>query len=726
MSGKNTSGTGALERRVGILGVLALLFAIVAANWWDSKSQVAKPALHPAVPAQANTEAEPVETTAGRVRVHVVDVHDGSALPDIEVELIAEEPLRKSFGRVRTDAHGDAQFEAVFAPLVLVFSRRSERFAQALTIAHGELASTRDALLRLGSGGQISGRVTDDTGAPVAGARVTLADVSGWLNSDLPAVVAASTAADGSYQIQRVVNLPRLITARQGSFFAAASSQVILEVSGLGGIARSAISVLPCDEVIAPDIMLPRPPTFAGRVLDAARQPVAGALVSVNAERQRLTQFNLHVVDPKAFEAGMADLPGMARFALRPGEALTASDGSFELVGAPQRSSALVALADGRMEESPLLAWKPGARVEALEFVLAQREVLRMRLFDTDDRPIFGEAPELQGGAASADDFPGLRLWPVGGVLLSAWTNSKVDLLAELSDGRELRVQAAPAGDGSFSFALPGALSSIERLSLSAPGYKTLVREVRGRLRVEPAVASEHLERLATLELELELSDNFENPPGSESQLVQIRSCALPPEPVVSDPAHPRPACCGFGMFAQLSLQGGKQHVALPLLSEQPMWLTIRSSRGRRSEEFVAGPFTADGTVQSIEVESLPPGVSAFDRPLATESRRNPDADRGHQAASLCVFDAKHHVPIGAASVWAVCDPLGRETLLGRSWTTDASGRAALDDLALGSWTFVVSAAGHQIGIIGPLEIAATGADEAPIDLGEVQLSPVN
>lgn len=726
MSREEPSNTQAAARSVVLLAGLAFVCAMLAAAWWGLRTLRAPRAFHE--PDQPALELEPAgaDETPGRVRVHVVDASDGSAIAGVQVELYCEEPLRKRFGSERSDANGDANFKEVFAPLVLAFARRGERFAQTLTVARGEVTTTRVALLRLGVGGQLSGRVIDDEGSPVAEALLSLADISPWPDPNQPSVAAARSAADGSYLIERLANLPRLVTAREQSYFAGACSQVIVEVSGPGDVARAASSVLPGETAIAADIVLKRPPTIVGHVLDGARRPVAGALLSVNAARQRLFDVNLHAVDSKSFDAGLADLPGMARFALLPGEVLTASDGSFELVGASQRQCVLVAPSDGRLEIFPVGSCKPGARMERVEFSLAQREVLRMRLFDSEGRPILGVPPQVEAVALSPDGVPLLRISPLGGTLLNAWTSSKVDLLAELSDGQEVRAQAAPLGDNTFTFALPIALSSIERFSLSAPGYKTVMREVRGRLRPEPAIASEYLELLDNLELNLELSDNFENPLGSEGQELQIRACALAPDTGVADPDHPRPVCCGFGMFVQLTLHSRAKHVAIPMLSERPMWLTLRSMRGGRAEEFVRGPFTTNHGVQTIEIAAMRPGKSAFERPFANDGRRDPTENRAKAKASLCVFDSASHAALRGASIWTLYDPLGRETLLGRTWTADESGCAQLDDLALGSWTFVVAAPGHRAHSLGPIELGPAGADEASIDLGEVQLTPVH
>ncbi len=713
---------------------LALVAVLLAAGWWGSKLPGTPQSFR--APDGSESAGEALTRNAGSlprraaaagdVRVQVVDAMNGLPIEGVLVELLSEEPLRRRFGRVPSDAHGDARFEAVFAPLVLAQSRRNDRFAAALTIARGEVLGERLAVLRLGPGGTITGRVVDDQGAALAGVSLTLADISPWPEPTEHNAIVGKTAADGSYRIDRVVDLPRLISARENSFFAAAWSSVIVEASGTGGSARVAQSVQPCGAAIAADMVLPRPPSFAGRVIDSGRRPVAGALVSVNPERQRLSQVNLHVVDPQAVAAGIADLPGSERFALLNGEALTALDGSFLLSGVGSRPTALVIPPDGRLEDFPLGPWTPGAMLDGLEFALAEREVLRMRLFDPEGRPILGAAPTTGGDAMPPGAPTALRIGPVGGLLANAWITSKVDLLAELGEGRELRTQCSPSGDGTFSFALATPLSAIVRLYISAPGFKTRVRECNGRLRQESVVANERLEPLDELDLLIVRSGELVDPPGSEPQEVYLRACGLAPQSVVNDPAHPRAACCGFGMSAQFSMGGRERAVAVPMQDERPFWLTLRTSRGSRAEEVVVGPFRAGAGRQTIEIPAMPPGPSLFQRPVASASRPDPRAiDRTVQAA-LCAFDSVSGAPLPGAEVWVLCDPLGREAWLGRTWTTQADGCATIDGVFAGGWTFVVSATGHRATLLGPLEIGALSSADEEIDLGELRLPPVD
>ncbi len=733
-SGAGLPGTNQSSRSVVVWAGLALVAALLAAGWWGSKRWVTPPSFVAPDGSESAGETLPQDggsliassPAAGGVRVRVVDATNGSPVEGVLVELLSEEPVRRRYGRVRSDARGDARFEAVFAPLVLALAGRSDRFAAALTIARGDVLGERLAVLRLGPGGTITGRVVDDQGAALAGVSLTLADISPWPEPTEHRVIVGKTAPDGSYRIERVLDLPRLVSAREDSFFGAAWSSVIVEARGTGGSARVAHSIQPCGEAIAADLILPRPPTLAGRVIDAGRRPVIGALVSVNPERQRLGQVNLHVVDPQAVADGLADLPGSERFALLEGEALTASDGSFSLSGVGSRPSVLVVPPDGRLEDFPIGPWTPGGAIDGLEFALAEREVLRMRLFDPQGRAILGAPAALDANPMPTGDPAPSRIAPIGGPLTSAWVTSKVDLLAELGEGRELRAQCAPSGDGTFSFALATPLSAIVRLYISAPGFKTRVRECNGRLRQESVIANEQLEPLEALDLLIVRSGELEDPPGSEPQEIFLRACALAPQSVVSDPAHPRPACCGFGMSAQFSMTGRERAVAVPMQDERPFWLSLRSSRGSRAEEVVVGPFRAGAGRQTIEISAMPPGPSLFQRPVASASRRDPRAVDTTVQATLCAFDAVSGAPLPEAEVWVLCDPLGREAWLGRTWTTQADGCATIEGVFAGNWTFVVSAAGHRATLLGPLEIGALNPADEEIDLGEVRLPPVD
>ena len=579
----------------------------------------------------------------------------------------------------------------------------------------------RPMRLRLGRGGKINGRVVDDLGAPVDGAVISLPDISPWPDPMRAAAIVGRTAPDGSYQIERVCSLPRLITAREdGSFFAAGMTQVMVEATRDGSVARLPCPVLALEEVIGPTLVLPRPPSFTGRVLDERQRPIAEVLVSIHPRRALLAQVNLHVVDPTAVAAGLADLPGFARFSLLEGEALSGPDGSFTLTGTPRRQAALIATADGRLQEDALGEWIPGETSSGLEFVLAEREVLRLRLFDAEGVAILGPAP------SAAEPERALRVIPVESTQQSAWTGSKVELCAELADGRVLRVLSAPLGDGTFAFALPTQLAAIERFSILAPGYKPLVREVRGRLRFESAVGNERLERLDTLEFDLQVSGVFDDSPGSEPQELLLRFCSLPPQTVVSDPNQVRAVCCGFGISVMTTLSLREQRISVPLLTDKPLWIQARTWRGRRAEDFVLGPFAAGSTRHLLEIPALAPGPSPFDAPVSRVGRRDPLEGLDVVSASLCAFDAVTGAALTGAQVWAVCDPTGSASLEARTWTANEDGCIALEGLVAGPWRFVVAAKGHASLAVGPFELSATDALASEIDLGEVQLAPVH
>src|SRR5688572_8795652 len=259
-------------RNVVVWAALALACALLLAGWWASRTLSRTRAL-PADPAQpaalSSQAADPLSQAAGSVQVRVVDARDGTPLEGIEVELLCEEPVPRRFGRRSSDSAGAVRFEDVFAPLALACTRRSEGFAAAAACVRGSIDGPREVLLRLSEGGELRGRVVDDLGAPVAGARLCLPDVSPWPDPMQPAPLAALSDAKGEYRIGRVIDLPRHVTATESSIYAAAMSQVVVEASSQGAVARAPTSVRGCEVAFAADLVLPRPPVLRGRVLDA-------------------------------------------------------------------------------------------------------------------------------------------------------------------------------------------------------------------------------------------------------------------------------------------------------------------------------------------------------------------------------------------------------------------------------------------------------------------------
>lgn len=757
MQGSNESDPQAARsaRSAVLSGLAALTLALASLAWWGAR-RANDPSGAPldevergrAEPASLELgEATPAWTAAddrtgssdsvdepqggegasaglGEVVIAVVDAQDGRALPNVPVALFSEEPVRRSFGVCTSDAEGFARFTEVPAPLALAYVRRSERYAAAVTAVRGAPSARRESTLRLSTGSSVSGRVIDDEGQPIEGARIDWVDHSPWPDAARPAEPVAFSDAQGRYRIERVIDLPRLVTVRDGELFAAAWSQVTLEAVHTGGTARVTARVRPGREATAPDLELPRAPSWNGVLLDAQRQPVAGALLSTNRDRQRISQVNLHAVDPEAVARGLADGPGMARFQLLPGETLTDVDGRFELVGASTRGSCTVITADGRVEDIAMGAWDPGATIGEREWVLSQREGLRFRLVDPEGHPILGRLPF----PASADERGvGMDLIPILGGAHLAWTGSKIEWTARTIDGRDWSGLCTPLGDGTCSLWLPAQLSDIESWCVQAPGYRVVCREPRGRLRPENAVAREVAEPLDRLALTLEL--DAEPDPRGDPQDLLIRMCALAPEGHESAPpldsSAPRPPCCGVGLNARLSLRSRRTAIELPMRGEGPYWLTLMTTRaGRAAEVVVEGPFGRDEGPRTLLLTALPSGPSPFDRVVDTSARKDPFEATRLLRATLCVFDARSQAPIVGARVWPVIDPLGRETLLARSFTTDAQGIATLDGLSAGTWTFTVVAPGHRAATLGPWAIARAGPAE--IDFGELRLEPID
>jgi hypothetical protein len=425
-------------RSAVIFAGFALLSVLLAAGWWAKRTWTATQALREAeaLAARAEADVDPpplLESPAGSVRLMVVDGRSGLPLEGIEVELLCDEPLRRRFGVQRSDANGALHFEAVYAPRVLALARRDERFADTLTLVAGDAARERRGLLRMGSGGRLRGRVVDDLGTPIAGAQLSLPDISPWPDPARPAVSVGESGADGSFVIERIANVPRSITPREDqSHYAAALTHVQVEAQYHGSSARVPCSLNACDDARIADLVLARAPSFSGRVLDAQRRPLSGVLLSLNPRRALLSQPNWNPSDPAALAEGVADLPGSPRFALLEAEALTNADGSFLLSATPRRATLLVACADGRLQDVPLSAWSPGELSAELEIVLDEREVLRLRLFDSEGRPILG----AERAVARRDGERGARILPVDGPKQAAWANSKVELSATLVDDR--------------------------------------------------------------------------------------------------------------------------------------------------------------------------------------------------------------------------------------------------------------------------------------------------
>jgi RNA polymerase sigma-70 factor (ECF subfamily) len=206
----------------------------------------------------APSVAAPLAT--GEIAVHVT-WHDGTPAPNIDVALdvSGERVSRGSATSLVTDASGAALFQEL-APDEW-FVRTDRGASQIVAVGAGERVRVDIALER---GVDVSGRVTDESGSPLAGAAIRIATRRGdWATSR----TAAHTDANGAFFV-RALAAERSLSAFADGF--APSADVDLEQRECAD-ARTTV-----------DFVLVRGGArFVGRVVDTDGRPVPGAIVAL-------------------------------------------------------------------------------------------------------------------------------------------------------------------------------------------------------------------------------------------------------------------------------------------------------------------------------------------------------------------------------------------------------------------------------------------------------------
>lgn len=163
----------------------------------------------------------------------------------------------------------------------------------------------------------ISGRVQDDTGAPVKAFSVRAGEKTGGMFQGLGGAQASGTFEDeeGRFRLEGLSERTWLVSAAGEGY----------------GQGEAAEVVLPGGEAAEITLRLPRAATVSGRVLSPEGRPVGGAEVSLKLD--------------------LANLADMGRPEARP-SATSADDGSFLLEGLTPGALSLVASAEGFAESA--------------------------------------------------------------------------------------------------------------------------------------------------------------------------------------------------------------------------------------------------------------------------------------------------------------------------------------------------------------------------------------
>jgi protocatechuate 3,4-dioxygenase beta subunit len=312
---------------------------------------------------------------------------------------------------------------AVFAPVVpggYQIAAWADGMAHAFHRIQIGKGDSQDRLV-LSAGAPVTGRVVDDRGAGLAGARVRYSGASDWTQQASDRHDAAITAGDGSFRFDA---LPA------GSFRFLAShperapgSSALITLDGK----------TPRDGVV---IALEAGAVVKGRVVDPQHQPVAGAQVRIGG-----------AAGTDGGRRGRGG-GGFARMSEPPRQTVSDASGGFEIRGLPRKPLAAVALHETGASQTVAVDASAGD-VEHVELMLDVTGSISGSVVDPAGQPVEGAQVSAQParggfggpGGPGAFDPPQLRL---RGVPEDVTDSSGRFTLTGLAGG-QYRLSAAPA-----------------------------------------------------------------------------------------------------------------------------------------------------------------------------------------------------------------------------------------------------------------------------------------
>ncbi len=609
----------------------------------------------------------PVDGSA-RLELSFIDGAESRPLADLLFMVYREQGEALVLARGASDERGMATLVDLPEGELVVATQRRPPHAAELGVVTLRAGSTSRLTLAHGGGSRARGRVVDDLGRPLAGLDLCFDPRPGPLElADLAAVqpladglaprfaidseALARTDAHGEYVANEVAPRPQLWRVPGGVIGVERLGALVLSVSDGDQYDEQPVTFVEGADGEVADLVLPRPVAFGGFVVDAAQQPVAGALVTASAERALQTTLTRPLgADAVRDESGVnvaAALPGEADFECRRSEMLTLASGRFEL--APVAASCgelFVILPDGAVHSFLVPALPPGEKRRDLRLELRRRTELFLELREPD------------GTLLDGDDEAG---------------GSELPIRLLRHDGSALVAAALP-------LATPG------RYALSSE----LPLEQLRAIQVEPRDGRPSLQRFAQpLEARATVVFTIERPQRLRLMLtlpagsVAPRTATLRVHACLASAARRAESgvdCCGFGGTAlawfndddDAAAAAPRCEVELPVARAAPFWIDV------------IGPFAAGGGEASLEFGPFLPGDVAHAIDLPALHDKSEDAgDRELQRLlptrplEAQIVDERDGTPLDGAVFETWIEPtIGtRPHACNLGWSSAADGR---------------------------------------------------
>lgn len=650
------------------------------------------------------SDAQAAVASTGALRLAFVSALDRTPVAGLPFVVFRERGGDKELARGTSDADGRAVVGELEENVILVESERLPPFARHIAATWLTAGETKELEIALDGGGSVVGRIVDDEERPVANAEIL---VLGNRERESPVdttSVGATTGRDGRFRIEHMACKPSGVWIVAGAMRPERWLPARLVARADAVVEPFFATVEPGREYDVGDIELRRSVTYRGRVLDAARRPVEGALVTQRSER-------LHA---RLRTAGNRDAftirPGQDGFRLHALESLTSSGGAFEIHGEGS-PSATVWTADGRIQAFEFPRATPGATFDGIELVLD-----RAIFFDVSAADAHGRRIDRAGPAVRE---PGINLpWDEGG----AFYRGGGHLRLRLVDGTAREATSSCDADGAFHFQFEASPQDCASLRFTVVGYEPIEATLAGNVETRTKL-SFVLTEMPSITLRLRSSSKARD---AKEVTLQIQGCLASAEQ--RHRGSPTGAeCCGRGAYVPLTWKGEERALVLPAIERAPYWVYVRGmlfgdpSPWREFQDVLTfGPFEAGPEVRDLDIDLdalravLAEGREARDPPPPT----SPEQAAARGRISILLVDAISGEAIEKGSITGKSEDVLAVRGFHCPQSTDRHGRLSAVPVPVGTWQLVASARAHRPADLGTVRI---GRDEH-VDLGRVAL----
>ncbi len=322
----------------------------------------------------------------GTLEGRVVDAQTLAPVPGVRVETRA---LHGEGSVVRTGKDGSYRVRALPEGRYRVIAdepRYVRVVKRSVAVPAGEVRRLDFAVKR---GAAIAGRVVDETGAPVAGARGTvvrttfgsaaaLASLAARLENADATLSSFRSAPDGTFRQSRIT------PSEDYSLFVAFPAAELFR--------RDGISLAPGQTLTGLEVVLRRGLALEGIVVDAAGSPVSGAAVSLGTEDAMRRGFKVQLRKVETDAAGHFVVRGLPEGAL---------EVAVSKAGAALPDPVKVVLATGQSPEPLRIVLEPGASIGGFVRTKSGRPVEGLAVFARRAKGATGRA-----GASNVVSLP--------------------------------------------------------------------------------------------------------------------------------------------------------------------------------------------------------------------------------------------------------------------------------------------------------------------------------